>query len=64
MAVASGKSKGVRLVSANIEIKKIMKTGSKGTTNQIDCWFSIIVVMLKDPVNIITIITAVLKISS
>src|ERR1700743_3394003 len=52
---ASGKSKGVRLVSANMEIKKIIKTGSNGTTNQIDCWFSIIVVILKDPVNIITI---------
>lgn len=64
MAVASGKSKGVRLVSAKMEIKKIIKTGSKGTTNQIDCWLSMILVILKDPVNIITIITAVLKISS
>lgn len=64
MAVASGKSKGVRLVSAKIDIKNIIKTGNKGTTNQIDCWLSMILVILNDPVNIITIITAVLKISS
>jgi hypothetical protein len=61
---ASGKSKGVLFVSARIDIKNIMNTGSKGTTNQIDCWLSMILVILKDPVNIITIITAVLKISS
>jgi hypothetical protein len=33
---ASCKSKGVLLVSAKIEIKKKIKTGSKGTTYQID----------------------------
>jgi hypothetical protein len=41
---ASGKSNGVRLVSANTEIKKIMNKGSNGTKNQTLCWLSIIVV--------------------
>lgn len=61
---ASWRSNGVRLVSASIEIKKIMNTGSKGTINQTACWFSMIVVRLNEPVSSITIITAVLKISS
>ncbi len=34
---ASGRSKGVRLVSASAEIKKIIAIGSKGTTYQIAC---------------------------
>jgi len=34
-ASASGKSNGARLVSAKIEIKKIIEIGSKGKTNQI-----------------------------
>ena len=41
-----------------------MKTGNKGTTNQTDCWLSMIVVKLKDPVNKITIKIALLKINS
>lgn len=61
---ASCRSNGVLAVSASIDIKKIMKTGNKGTMNQIDCWFSIIVVRLNEPVSNITIITAVLKINS
>jgi len=61
---ASGRSKGVLLVSARIDIKKIINTGNNGTMNHTDCWFSIIVVRLKDPVSRITIITAVLNINS
>lgn len=34
---ASCRSNGVLLVSANIEIKKKINTGSKGTMYQIDC---------------------------
>lgn len=41
-----------------------MNTGNKGTTNQIACWLSIIVVKFKDPVNNITIRIAELKINS
>jgi hypothetical protein len=41
---ASGRSKGVRLVSANTEIKKITNKGSNGIKNQTLCWLSIIVV--------------------
>jgi len=42
-ASASGKSNGARFVSASTEIKKIIKIGNKGTTNQIlfSCWFTI-----------------------
>lgn len=64
MSLASCRSKGVLAVSAKIEIKKIINTGNKGTINQTDCWFSIIVVRLNEPVSNITIITAVLNISS
>ena len=39
---ASGKSNGVRFVSANAEMKNIMNNGSKGTTNQTLCCISII----------------------
>lgn len=41
---ASGRSNGVRLVSANTEMKKIMNSGNNGTKNQTLCWLSIIVV--------------------
>jgi hypothetical protein len=34
-ASASGKSKGARFVSANIEIKKIIKSGYKGIQYQV-----------------------------
>lgn len=39
---ASGRSNGVRLVSANTEIKKMMNNGNNGTKNQTLCWLSII----------------------
>ena len=45
-------------------IKYIINIGSNGTINHIDCWISIIVVKLKDPVNKIIIRIAELKISS
>lgn len=61
---ASCRSKGVLLVSAKIEIKNNINTGSKGTIYQIACWFSIIAVKLNVPDNNTTIITAVLKINS
>ena len=41
-----------------------MKTGNKGTTNQIASWLSIIVVKLNDPANKITIKIAELNINS
>ena len=34
---ASGRSNGVRLVSASAEIKKIIASGSSGTTNHTAC---------------------------
>lgn len=39
---ASWRSNGVLLVSAKIEMKKIIETGNNGTINQIACWLSII----------------------
>jgi len=41
-----------------------MKTGNNGIINQIDCWCSIILVKLNDPVNNIIIRIAELKINS
>ena len=41
---ASGRSKGVRLVSARTDIKKIINRGKSGTKNHTLCWLSIIVV--------------------
>ena len=61
---ASCKSKGVLLVSANIEIKYIINIGSNGIINHIDCWLSIILVKLNDPVNKIMINIELLKINS
>ena len=61
---ASGRSNGVRFVSANAEIKKIIASGSKGTTYQIAAWSSTIVIILNEPVRKITVSTAELKISS
>lgn len=61
---ASGRSKGVRLVSAKAEIKNIINNGSKGTINQTHCCISIILIKLKVPVNKITAKTAELKINS
>ena len=55
---ASGKSKGVRLVSANAEIKNIMNNGSSGTTNQTLCCSSMILIKLNVPVIKITASTA------
>lgn len=40
----SGKSKGVRLVSANTEMKKITNRGRSGIIYQTDCWVWIMVV--------------------
>lgn len=51
---ASGRSKGVRLVSAKAEIKNIMNSGSNGTTNQTLCCISMILIKLNVPVIRIT----------
>lgn len=51
---ASGKSKGVRLVSARAEIKNIMNSGSNGTTNHTLCCISMILMKLNVPVIRIT----------
>lgn len=51
---ASGRSKGVRLVSAKAEIKNIMNNGSNGTTNQTLCCISMILIKLNVPVIRIT----------
>lgn len=61
---ASGKSNGVRFVSARTEIKKIINKGNKGTKNQTLCWLSMILVKWKVPVRRITDKTAELRISS
>jgi hypothetical protein len=61
---ASGRSKGVRLVSARAEIKKIIASGSRGTTNHTACWSSIIVVIWKLPESTITVRIAELRMSS
>ena len=47
---ASGKSNGVRLVSAKAEMKNIMNNGNRGTTNQTLCCISMILVKLNVPV--------------
>jgi hypothetical protein len=61
---ASGRSKGVRLHSANIEIRNKIKTGSNGTKYQIACCDSMIVVILNEPDTKITVRMAELKTSS
>ena len=61
---ASGRSNGVRLVSAKTEIKNIINKGSKGIKNQILCWLSIILVKWNVPVSNITARTAELRINS
>lgn len=61
---ASGRSNGVRLVSARTEIKKIMNSGNSGTKNHTLCWLSIILVKWNVPVSRITDRTAELRISS
>jgi len=61
---ASGRSNGVRFVSASAEIKKIIASGSRGTTNHTACWSSIIVVIWNEPVSTITVRIAELRISS
>jgi hypothetical protein len=54
-ASASGRSNGARLVSANIETKKMAAQGSKGAANQtVRFWAKIISVKLEDPANKIT----------
>ena len=55
---ASGRSKGVRFVSANAEIKNIINKGSNGTTNQTLCCISMILIKLNVPVIKITANTA------
>jgi hypothetical protein len=48
-ASASGRSNGVRLVSANIEIKKATKSGAKANSNQpASCWKNTISVKLNE----------------
>jgi hypothetical protein len=61
---ASGRSNGVRLVSASAEMKKIINIGSRGTTNQIASWYSIMLMILNEPVRRITVRIAELRISS
>jgi len=61
---ASGKSNGVRLVSANAEIKKIRNKGNNGIIYQTLCWVSIIFIKLNDPFTKITVNTALLNINS
>ena len=40
----SGRSNGVRLVSAKTDMKKMINNGNSGIKNQTLCWLSIIVV--------------------
>jgi hypothetical protein len=61
---ASGRSNGVRLVSASADTKKIIASGSRGITNHTACWSSMIVVILNVPVRIMIVRIAELKISS
>lgn len=61
---ASGKSKGVRFVSASTDMKKIMNKGSKGIRNHTLCWLSMILVKWNVPVSNITARTAELRINS
>lgn len=61
---ASGRSKGVRFVSASADTKKIIASGSSGITNHTACWSSIIVVILNVPVRKIIVRIAELKINS
>jgi hypothetical protein len=61
---ASGRSNGVRFVSARAEMKKIRKIGSRGTMYQTASCASMIVVMLNEPVSKITIRIAALNTSS
>lgn len=54
-ASASVKSKGVRFVSANIDIKKMMAHGNNGIINQIVCICEkTIFIKFKDPVRSMT----------
>ena len=61
---ASGRSNGVRLVSASALMKKIIATGSSGITNHTACWSSMIVDRWNDPVIRITVRMAELRINS
>jgi hypothetical protein len=61
---ASGRSNGVRFVSASAEMKKIIARGSSGITNHTACWSSMIVVIWNVPVSTITVRIAELRISS
>jgi hypothetical protein len=54
-ASASGRSKGARFVSANMETKKTAAHGNKGAANHtVRFWARIISVKLDDPANNIT----------
>jgi len=55
-ASASGKSKGWRFVSASIETQKIINIGNRGTQNQTLLWAVTIVLKLKEPAQIHTLI--------
>lgn len=61
---ASGRSNGVRFVSANADRKKIKNSGNNGTINHTLCCHSMIVIKLSDPVTRITVRIAELRISS
>ena len=60
----SGRSNGVRFVSASALIKKSIVTGKSGILNQTALWLSIIVVIFKDPLRKTTLRIVELKISS
>jgi hypothetical protein len=55
-ASASGKSKGWRFVSASIDTQKIINIGNNGIINQILSWAITIVLKLKEPAQIHTLI--------
>ena len=61
---ASWRSKGVRDVSANIDIKYIKNIGNNGIINQIACWCSIIEIKFREPDKITTIKIAELNTNS
>ena len=49
---ASGKSKGARFVSANIEIKNIKNSGKKGITKNVKFWYITTLIKFKEPTHI------------
>ena len=55
-ASASGRSKGCLFVSASIDTQKMINIGSKGTQNHVLLWAITIVLKLKEPAQIHTLI--------